>query len=97
MKHTSKNCIHPPGSGHQEKIWEKALKLKKKKTNPEDAKSIIKKEWDGYHKDVGPAVDRAVERVFSSNLKRDKGKKLWPKKDKNKIYKNNKFQQQEIS
>jgi hypothetical protein len=85
MKHTSKNCIHPPGSGHQEKIWEKALKLKKKKRNQEDAKRIIKKEWDDYHKDVGPAVDRAVERVFSSNLKKDKGKKPWPKGDKNKI------------
>ena len=85
MNHASKNCIHPPGSGHQKKIWEKALELKNEKIKKEDIKRMLLDEWDGYHEDVSPAVNRAVERVFSLKLKTDKGKKPWPKADKKEI------------
>ena len=78
MNEAAISCIHPPGSGHQKKIWDKALELKKTGVTQEDARSIINQEWQGYHEDVSPAVDRAVERVYSSNLKKDTGKKPWP-------------------
>lgn len=78
-------CIHPPRSGHQKKIWDKALELKKTKVTQEDARSMINEEWQGYHQDVRQAVDRAVERVYSSKLKKDKGKKPWPAVDEDEL------------
>ena len=85
MNEAAISCIHPPGSGHQKKIWDKAFELKKTNVTQEDARSMINEEWQGYHQDVRQAVDRAVERVYSSKLKKDKGKKPWPTVDEDEL------------
>jgi hypothetical protein len=66
-------------------IWIQALKLKKEGVSRREALTAMKNEWSGYHKDITPAIDRAGEKVYSGNLKKDTGKKSWPEADKNEI------------
>ena len=84
MTQSATHC-HPPGSGHQKMIWSQALKLKKEGVSKEEAIIAMKNEWSGYYKDITPAIDRAGEKVYSGNLKKDTGKKSWPEADKNEI------------
>ncbi|MEL0005039.1 MAG: AAA family ATPase [Opitutales bacterium] len=84
MTQSATHC-HPPGSGHQKKIWIQALNLKKEGVSRREALIAMKNEWSGYHKDISPAIDRAWEKVYSGNLKKDTGKKSWPEADKNEI------------
>lgn len=84
MTQSATHC-HPPGSGHQKMIWSQALKLKKEGVSKEEAIIAMKNEWSGYYKDITPAIDRAGEKVYSGNLKKDTGKKSWPEVDKNEI------------
>ena len=84
MTQSATHC-HPPGSGHQKMIWSQALKLKKEGVSKEEAIIAMKNEWSGYYKDITPAIDRAWEKVYSGNLKKDTGKKSWPEADKNEI------------
>jgi len=84
MTQSATHC-HPPGSGHQKMIWSQALKLKKEGVSKREALIAMKNEWSGYHKDITPAIDRAGEKVYSGNLKKDTGKKSWPEVDKNEI------------
>ena len=84
MTQSATHC-HPPGSGHQKMIWSQALKLKKEGVSKREALIAMKNEWSGYHKDITPAIDRAGEKVYSGNLKKDTGKKSWPEADKNEI------------
>ena len=84
MTQSATHC-HPPGSGHQKMIWIQALKLKKEGVSRREALTAMINEWSGYHKDITPAIDRAGEKVYSGNLKKDTGKKSWPEADKNEI------------
>ena len=74
MTQSATHC-HPPGSGHQKMIWIQALKLKKEGVSRREALIAMKNEWSGYYKDITPAIDRAGEKVYSGNLKKDTGKK----------------------
>jgi hypothetical protein len=74
-------CKHPPGSGHQKKIWIKALELKKEGTPQKFALKTLYDDWSGYHKDIRPAIERAVERVYSYNLRSREKRTPWPKGD----------------
>lgn len=84
MTQSATHC-HPPGSGHQKKIWSQALNLQKEGVSRREALIAMKNEWSGYYKDITPAIDRVTEKVYSGNLKKDTGKKSWPEADKNEI------------
>jgi hypothetical protein len=66
-------------------IWSQALNLQKEGVSRREALIAMKNEWVGYYKDITPAIDRAAEKVYSGNLKKDTGKKSWPEADKNEI------------
>ena len=85
MSQNYKECIHSPGAGHQEMIWNKTLKMKEDGLNESKARELQMVEWDGYHIDVSTAIDRAVVRVYSENTGKAKKKKNWPKANKGEI------------
>ncbi len=54
-----------PISGHQKEVWAKAHSLKNSGHSKEEALAEMFHHWADYHKDVSPAMIRAVERVYS--------------------------------
>jgi len=53
-----------PTAGHQNEIWHLANLLKESGYSFESSRSLLLKKWARYHKEVVPAILRAVNRVY---------------------------------
>ena len=70
------NPLSPSRVWSSEKDLDSGTKFKKEGVSRREALIAMKNEWSGYHKDISPAIDRAWEKVYSGNLKKDTGKNL---------------------
>ena len=79
-----KEILDPcPTGGHQKEVWNTARALRGYIKDEAIVLDIMKERWSGYHKDVRPAVERAVSNVFFQN--EDCTGRTWPKVNKRTI------------
>ena len=63
-----KEILDPcPTGGHQKEVWNTARALRGYIKDEAIVLDIMKERWSGYHKDVRPAIERAVSNVFFQN------------------------------
>ena len=63
-KYVRKLLLVRPTAGHQDQIWHLAMLLKESGYSFESSRSLLLKKWARYHKEVVPAILRAVNRVY---------------------------------
>jgi hypothetical protein len=64
IQYIDKLLLVCPTAGHQNEIWHLANLLKESGYSFESSRSLLLKKWARYHKEVVPAILRAVNRVY---------------------------------
>jgi len=64
-KYVRKLLSVSPTAGHQNEIWHLANLLKESGYSFESSRSLLLKKWARYHREVAPAILRAVNRVYN--------------------------------
>jgi len=71
MGYIRKLLLVRPTVGHQNEIWHLAMLLKERGYSFESSRSLLLKKWARYHKEVMPAVLRALTRVYNKDCSDD--------------------------